>query len=559
MRLRERSDRQCGREPGVSDDRHALHEHLTNALTRDANARDCQRLSKLFPEFDSEKPLHALSLRQYLDARPDKFFDRDIYSMFFHWLQERDKGDRQRLVEYLTANTAEFNRALLFLRETNGQDWHDRSLRSHGDYDLVRFIDRQIHPSYLRLVEGVLAPFAAIPAYFSRLDCKKGTDGLDIWQVAQELHRCGLSALVASYNPTVRNAIGHGGITYLSDDIRYKDKKGNCETLDTADVVRLHDDLLDTCNAVASAFRVFLLTEPSRGYRLPQEMLVEELREETRTPWWTVEGCVQSEVDSHGQLVIYVTPRTRNYANIVWSSFQTGLLGEYFAPGYDRYFVSMLSPEGWPGWAICDGVEMRRLRESRDEDLNNYSKVLENGPIYFAPHLKDQKGAPRLETLVHSLRLQWPTLLDTLREAMSIPVIECRESEAHVSGWGAVVNASVVIEGLDSADSMIAIRKHRKRILRAAVRAARRAAKKSDMSSRLPVVFALISVFRRDYRRRRLLNYGLHEDLVCTVRLQRLARFEVPDIMHSTTEDIGNWRIAWNKAWLDTGTIAEQR
>jgi hypothetical protein len=68
----------------------------------------------------------------------------------------------------------------------------------------------------------------------------------------------------------------------------------------------------------------------------------------------------------------------------------------------------------------------------------------------------------------------------------------------------------------------------------------------------LPIGYAYVSVFKRDYRRRRLSGYGLGEDLVCTLRLQRIRRIQSPDIMGSTAETMGNWRIAWNKAWLES-------
>ena len=52
----------------------------------------------------------------------------------------------------------EINQALLFLREINTEEWHDRSPNTGDKYDLIRFIDKHIHPTYLRLIEAVLVP-----------------------------------------------------------------------------------------------------------------------------------------------------------------------------------------------------------------------------------------------------------------------------------------------------------------------------------------------------------------------------------------------------------------
>jgi hypothetical protein len=59
-------------------------------------------------------------------------------------------------------------------------------------------------------------------------------------------------------------------------------------------------------------------------------------------------------------------------------------------------------------------------------------------------------------------------------------------------------------------------------------------------------------VYRKDYRARRLKSFGLGSDLVCTVRFQRMSRIRSPDILGSTVESAGRWRVAWNKSWLDS-------
>ena len=51
-------------------------------------------------------------------------------------------------------------------------------------------------------------------------------------------------------------------------------------------------------------------------------------------------------------------------------------------------------------------------------------------------------------------------------------------------------------------------------------------------------------------------GFGLGEDLVCTVQIHRTRRIKSLDIMGSTIEMIGKWRVAWNKAWLDA--VGEQ-
>ena len=114
-----------------------------------------------------------------------------------------------------------------------------------------------------------------------------------------------------------------------------------------------------------------------------------------------------------------------------------------------------------------------------------------------------------------------------------------------------MLNAEVVLEGLDDQEDALGIvRRHRRRIVRSAIRLARKE-RRFAACVYLPIGFAQVAVFRRDYRRRRLSGFGLGSDLVCTVRLQRIRRIKSPDLMGSTVEEIGKWRIAWNRAWLE--------
>ncbi len=68
----------------------------------------------------------------------------------------------------------------------------------------------------------------------------------------------------------------------------------------------------------------------------------------------------------------------------------------------------------------------------------------------------------------------------------------------------------------------------------------------------LPVGYARVSVFSTDFRQRTLINFGLGAELVCTLQLRRIRRIQSPDLMGSTVENSGSWRVAWNQAWLES-------
>jgi hypothetical protein len=528
----------------------AIRDQLRNPLLRVDAARTQSRVAAAFSELPSGAQLDCLALRRSLDSRPAKFFEREVYRVYLDWLQMRGKSHKSELQTYLRDEATSFNRALVFLREINSEGWHDRPLSSGDEYDLVRFIDRHIHSAYQRLVEAVLAPLARPIAYFARLDRGAGTDGLDVWNVIQELQSSASDCIARPYRHIVRNGIAHGGITYLQNEIRYRDKNGNEETVTAAAMVRLCDDLVDTCNALATALRVFFLTVNHEGYVTPRELLVEELQEETTAPWWTIEGCVESEIADGRQLIVYARPESRDYTKVQWSAIQSGILAEYFAPGYDRYFLSLKSSKAWHGWAAFDGLRLRQLRESGADDLADYSGVLEDNLVFYVPTPGMPRVIGKLDTLLTSYRINMPTAVDQIRQNFEIPRIVCRGARVHRNLWGAVLGGEVVLEDIDGAAAVDVIRKHHRRIIHAAAKGARGAAQ-NRAAGLLPLGFAQIAVFRRDYRSRRLAGFGLGSDLICTVRLQRLARIRMPDILGAAIETRGPWRVAWNRAWLE--------
>ena len=532
---------------------HAIHEKLHNPLTLARDAADRACLELLFPDLSGCPEPHFLALRPYVKECPSRFFNQDVRALMCDWLKRRDDRQRDELREYFASAEAELSRAVLFLRQINEEDWHDRPLASGDDYELIRFIDRHLHPAYLRLVEGVLAPFIRPVAYFTRLDRRKGIEGLDVYNLVQELSTTAMAPCVDAYRHTVRNGIGHGGITYMQSDIRYRDKKGNEETLNVLSVIRLCDDMLDACNGLASALKSFLILSRDKGYRLPRELLVEELIEETRTPWWSIEWCVESELGHTRQLLVYARPNSRDFAKIQWASLQSAVMAEFFAQGYDRYFFSLRTPKALPGWAAFNGKELQRLRESAAAEITDYATAFDEVGLFYFPRPALPRFLGRLDTLLHSFRLQWPLAAQKMRENLGIPNIVSRNARMHRNDWGFVLDGAVVIEGLTNESAADTIRAQRRRIIRKAAKQARSVTSWLNPVRYLPLGYARIAVFSKDFRRRRLSSFGLGPELICTIQLQRIRRIKSPDIMGSTIEARGNLRIAWNRAWIKSG------
>ena len=247
---------------------------------------------------------------------PQKYFDTNVYTKFLRWLNNRHNASPAAFTAYLQEQYFILNQAFLFLEELNKLDIHE-FIVGLDDYNYLGFIDQKIHPVYLRLVEAVFSPFVKIIAYFSRVDRNAGTEGLNIWSIVQEISSTQLSNIVSHYNHVVRNAIAHGGITYLQREIKYQDKNGKTLTLQFRDVVRLMDNLLDTCNALACAYKVFFIAQYSDMTNIPHQVLLEELVEETNAPWWTINSFVPTELREGRQLLIYILPHPHHLGHLL--------------------------------------------------------------------------------------------------------------------------------------------------------------------------------------------------------------------------------------------------
>ena len=537
-------------------DRHPLQAQLQNSLTSERDARDRDRILAAFPVLRPDARARCLVLRRYLDERPDRFFDEESYSVYLSWLQGRDATDRRSLKKYFDQFGKEIDSALLFLQETNSKTWHDDPFAVGDDeFSLIRSIDTYVHPSYLRVVEAVFAPLVRPIAYFHRISRGKRTEGLDVWNVVQEISSNKGNAehcLILPYKHTVRNGIGHGGITFRSGEIRYRDKKGYEETYHAEDIVRTFDDLLDTCNGVALALKVFFITESDRGYMRPRQLLVEELQEETRTPWWTIDGCLEAEGPGKGnQLIVYARPNSIHSGMVHLSTVQSGILAELLAPGYDRYFLSLRSQLAWPGWAAFDGRKLRQLREAGIADMRQYHGIIENDMIFYVPWVSIPAVLRKVVVAFTILKVLAPLAAQQIREHLGTPSIVCRSVTIHRNSWGAVLNADVVMQGVDGKAAVDAVIKYRRYIVRSARRHARKRNRLAG-AAYLPLAFVQASIYRHDYRKRRLRGFGLGRDLICTLRLQRMRRITSPDIIGSTVQVVGQWRIAWNRAWLQS-------
>jgi len=521
-----------------------------NVLMRNHHERQRKRIEELIPQLAICGHQHYLSLHKYISDSPERFFAREVFLRFYHFIEERHRSASHILRDYLKEKANRLDSAMFFLTEINHYVWHD-ALEQLDEYEFIRFIDQKVHPAYLRLTEAAFYPMIHIAAFFSRKDRGKETEGLDLFCAVEELRQTDLSFLVSVYRHIVRNSIAHGGVQYLQKEIRYEDKKGNQERLSDTEVVRLFDDLLDVCNAMALGFKVFALAHLADGCVIPQQLLLEELQAETESPWWHIEGCIPCQLLDKKQLLIYARPKTRDYFKVQFYSFLSAVLAEQFAPGYDRYFLSLRSTRSLPGWGAFNGQRIRAAREKTPKSLLDYTGILENDLLFFVPRPRLPRFLGKIVSYWHSFTLHLPFVFANIRESQGIPQMTPRYASLHRNGALAVLNGSVVLESPQGEVDKELVKRSCRKIIHLTASKARMGCRFWDMARVLPLGYARVNLFLRDYRKRRLSSFGLGSDLICTVQFKRLSRIQAPDIYQSEIEIYTRYRIAWNRAWLD--------
>lgn len=522
---------------------------LEYPLLRSTHKQRREQILEIFPNLKNCTHKNFLILNKYLIQSPQRFFLKPVYQIFINSLEKRDQGMRDALKEYLFHHDKEVNGAFLHLEEINRFDWHDE-FNNDKDYELLRLIDQRIHPTYLRMIESVLCPILSIAAYFSRIDKGSGTDGLNIFQIIEELKNTDLNEATKPYSQIMRNGIAHGGITYLQDEIRYRDSKGNEEKKDGHEIIRIFDDLVDTCNALIIALSVFLLTHQTYGYKLPQQLLINELIEETKNPWWEIIGCLPSELTKMNQLIVFARSKTMFFDKIQFFAIQSCLLAGTLAPGYDRYFLSIRSQTSTLGCVSFDGKKLKKVGEKPDSSLIDYIGAIENHLI-FKKRFRWLKLLERISTLFVSFKLNWVVFKTNIKRQISIPRISIRFSNIHRNGWGIVLNSKVFIENPNGEITKDYLKRWSRKIVLKSLHHARSKCSIIKLFRYLPLGYAHISVFKKDYRRRRLSIFGLESDLVCVIQIKKIKRIQCPDIYKSEIETFGKYHFAWNRSWLE--------
>jgi hypothetical protein len=296
-------------------------------------------------------PLARLLLQQFVRDRPYKFFSRDAFSGASDILGQLTPAHVASLPQ---ATFDEVTEALRFLRQANttAED-AGRTFDSHEQLRAHR-LHVDVFAMYSRLAEHVLGPLLALlvqaDALLTRRSCTVPHQLKSRWEMAKAKRSPLHSGLTESYNPTIRNAIVHGGATLGEYRVTFRDDNGAVEELSYSDAEQLGERLLDTCNGVSAALAVALARGAPITDRLEAWSATERAVSWSRTPFLRPDASYVSDHGAGTQAELHGRHYHWRWDHLLFDVARAFIAMRMAFSKPDRYFLSFRSPEGAPSF-----------------------------------------------------------------------------------------------------------------------------------------------------------------------------------------------------------------
>jgi len=99
-----------------------------NHIMISVHQRKRQHLCKEFQQLSTFPHTNYLSLYNYVEISPERFYSRQAFEIYYEFLVSEYSRDPSQLRSLLNDNGFAVNKAFHSLLEINRYDWHDSSL-----------------------------------------------------------------------------------------------------------------------------------------------------------------------------------------------------------------------------------------------------------------------------------------------------------------------------------------------------------------------------------------------------------------------------------------------
>jgi len=508
------------------------------------------RAVAIFPELANCGHALFAFMGVYADRLPWCSYDRQAQQNYLAFLRALNVDRPTFLTDLLREEHGTIEIAFRTLETINRTFAHDRDWFKLKDAELLRTIHLEAHPTYLQLCEGVLKWFLTIAAVPLREKRGAPTDRMSPNDLAQEARNAGIHPL-ACFDSTMRNAIAHGSIAFGTDRIEYLNRdRGKTRTRvnKPQETLALVEALLDVCNGMAAALRVYVLLDHellfSKRAPVPPALVFPEVDTQLATSGWRVDDYLElREEDGTRQLTLFAYSTYLDDHKTRLSVVRTATFAAALMPGFDHYLVELRRRGVRAGWGRFDGAKMRKLIVQGVEHATMYVEhATQLGDFIVLPALGRFHVPSRLRifgSIAEVIRTSWAARHEDRQ-------IEVRHVEIQSKRTYASINAYVVLHRSDINAAFILTTQNVRRIIRMAIRAARSLPHTSWWLRHLPAGYVQVWVYLEDRRRRELLSTDWGPNLLC--RLIRKTRGRIPSAAppEAMAAMVAGVRVDWN-------------
>jgi len=492
-----------------------------------------------FPELNMCEHDNFYSLGEYIFDSPSKFYKRDIFDSAEEFLNNLFNDSKEIVVflNILKEFSFEFDHAIKTLNTINKKEIHE-NLLPDNDAELMYFLSEKIIYEYLKLNDVVLLGFLKPIAYHLRLKNSKGTDKLDIYNCIETLKTQKIfENLTKKYNNTIRNAIAHGGVTFESSKIKFRDKKNSKEFF-AWDFIKEFDSLIDTANAIALAYKKlffqYLNIFNKHKASIPLSIMEIELRGKANHYGWEILHSYDSTTQHGNQynLLINTNLNSRKFMN--FSAAYTAITLEKLLPNkYSNVFFHIKTKYTIACWQTID---LRRLREY----YAGKKVIITDGTMFFEEKFmaerKDQFNIHK-----HFFQQNRP---------VKKKLVHVRYIKHHSKkNYNVIENAGVFldIETTDKKKFEQYVRLNTKKII-ALVKSEKRKKFTSNYKERFfPDKYLQIYIYNRDFRIRTFHRDRRHENFIGMLHINNTKQIKNIVPAFGTKEENAHCLIVWNR------------
>lgn len=495
---------------------------------------------------------HILSFESYYQTIPQKYYNKEAYNDFYKFLCEAKITKTQKLAQLLKEREDSLSLAINNLETINSLDIHNDSLPK--DYDLSLFINENIHFNLLKLWESPFYEFVYLVASISREERCKPIEGLDLFNVVEELKVLPvkfkfLEKYESLYNNTIRNGIGHGKVDFFEGRTKYTDKKG--KSIDKANdlIIALFDDLVDTVNGFCFALSVFYLTNNNflnrNKINTPNAIMLKELIVGATAPKWQIKACLDSIVQDKKYLNIFIETGFRDLTTLKLNIFHTGILAAELTNKYNT--ISLHLKNGLSGLAMFNADKIRNIKTlTKNPDIINYADAyLKDSELLFFMRLKSWKLIQKVSTWIYVGKILFPIYFKHFYKKFNRK-FNVISTYIHSKKWYNVVEAKVVLDISKIEDAKGFVEQNYKYIINEAVNEAKRGKSLFSKLRLFPAKFVTVQLYTDNVRTREWRTSKTKNNQICSLRMNNTSNIKIPIAFPNHTNILGNYTILWN-------------